>query len=239
MATERQIQANRRNAALSTGPQSPQGKAISAANALTHGFSARNAVLPSESSEDYQALLDQFEDEFQPQSALEQSLLRQLADSDWRLRRAACFESAVLLQRVERARRFTDKYPDELPDDPALSEICLLGYALIDDADGSDPLSKLSRHEARLTRRYFKALAQLLKARRAHQTSRAQPPRPTAAPAPSAPALSDAATLSAAPTQATASNPAHPNEPAPAANAASQPQPPTAQSPRRAKKYKN
>jgi hypothetical protein len=46
MATERQIQANRRNAALSTGPQSPQGKAIAAANALTHGFCARNAVLP-------------------------------------------------------------------------------------------------------------------------------------------------------------------------------------------------
>jgi hypothetical protein len=235
MATERQIQANRRNAALSTGPQSPQGKAISAANAVTHGFSARNAVLPSESSEDYQALLDQFENEFQPQSALEQSLLRQLADSDWRLRRAACFEAAVLLQRIERSRRFTDKYPDELPDDPALSEICLLGYALINDADGSDPLSKLSRHEARLSRRYFKALAQLLKARRACQTSRAQP-RPTAAPAPSAPAPSVAATPSAAPTQATASNAANPNEPAPAANAASQPS--TAESPRRAKNTK-
>jgi hypothetical protein len=58
MANERQIQANRRNAALSSGPQSPQGKAISAANAVTHGFCARNAVLPSESSEDYQALLE-------------------------------------------------------------------------------------------------------------------------------------------------------------------------------------
>ena len=134
------------------------------------------------------------------------------------------------------SRRFTDKYPDELPDDPALSEICLLGYALINDADGSDPLSKLSRHEARLTRRYFKALAQLLKARRACQTSRAQP-RPTAAPAPSAPAPSAAAPPSAAPTQATASNPANPNEPAPAANAASQPS--TAESPRRAKNTKN
>jgi hypothetical protein len=69
MATQRQIRANRRNAALSTGPKTPQGKAISAANAITHGFCARNAVLPSESSEDYQALLDQFENEFQPPTA--------------------------------------------------------------------------------------------------------------------------------------------------------------------------
>ncbi len=256
MATERQIQANRRNAALSTGPQSPEGKAISAANAVTHGFSARNAVLPSESSEDYQALLDQFENEFQPQSALEQSLLRQLADSDWRLRRAARFESAVLLQRIERSRRFTDKYPDELPDDPALSEICLLGYALINDADASDPLSKLSRHEARLSRHYFKALAQLLKARRAGPTRRPKP-RPTASPAQSgsaqsgpaqpAPAQSvavipsaatpSAATPSETPTKASASNAAHPNKPARAANAASQLS--TAKSPRRPKNTKN
>jgi len=163
MSSQRQLQANRRNAQQSTGPQTPEGKAVCAANALTHGFSALSAVLPSESSKEFQTLLAKLQDEFQPETTLEQSLVRHLADADWRLRRVASFESALLLQRLEKARRDCAEYPDELPDDPALTEICLLGQALIDDADGSDPLSKLSRYEARLTRRYFKALAQLRK----------------------------------------------------------------------------
>jgi hypothetical protein len=39
MATEKQIAANRRNAARSTGPRTPKGKARSRMNALRHGLS--------------------------------------------------------------------------------------------------------------------------------------------------------------------------------------------------------
>ena len=40
MATEKQIQANRRNAALSTGPKTDEGKAQSRANAITHSLTS-------------------------------------------------------------------------------------------------------------------------------------------------------------------------------------------------------
>ncbi|MFC1737810.1 hypothetical protein ACFL1G_02025 [Planctomycetota bacterium] len=49
MSTEAQILANRRNAQKSTGPRTPRGKAIVSQNAITHGLSARQAVISSES----------------------------------------------------------------------------------------------------------------------------------------------------------------------------------------------
>ena len=41
MITEAQIVANRRNSMKSTGPQTPEGKATVAKNALKHGLYAR------------------------------------------------------------------------------------------------------------------------------------------------------------------------------------------------------
>src|SRR4051812_42325093 len=44
--SERQREANRQNAAKSTGPKTEEGKAASSANALQHGVFAYTSVLP-------------------------------------------------------------------------------------------------------------------------------------------------------------------------------------------------
>lgn len=48
MASERQIAANRLNAGRSTGPRTPEGKAVVSQNAVTHGLTSYGGLLPGE-----------------------------------------------------------------------------------------------------------------------------------------------------------------------------------------------
>src|SRR4051794_28705620 len=48
MASQKQIDANRRNAQLSTGPKTFEGKSISRRNSLLHGLSGAGTILPED-----------------------------------------------------------------------------------------------------------------------------------------------------------------------------------------------
>jgi len=163
--TQKQLRANRRNARRSTGPSSAEGKTEASQNALTHGLSARDAVIAGENPKKYRAFLRDLENEFQPATASEFDLLRTLADAAWRLRRAMKLETSLLALRFERARRQRDipAHQHVSVEEPLHQQ--LLGSSLIQDAHDADTLSKLSRYEMRLTRRYFQALTQLTAAR--------------------------------------------------------------------------
>src|SRR5437870_3847950 len=72
MATLKQVEANRHNALLSTGPKTPEGKAAVRLNALRHGLRAHAVVLPGENPEAFQQLCYDLEAEWQPQTRTEQ-----------------------------------------------------------------------------------------------------------------------------------------------------------------------
>ena len=95
MSTTAQIDANRRNATLSTGPVTPEGKAASASNACRSGlFATHLNVRPAEASE-YEALRDGILLQLQPAGALEDSLALHLINAHWRLRRCDRAEAAI------------------------------------------------------------------------------------------------------------------------------------------------
>jgi hypothetical protein len=87
MATQKQIQANRCNAQLSTGPRTEQGKAIARMNALKTGIDARNEVASGEDPAALAALAAEYGHEFQPIGLVERLLVDILIKDDWFLRR--------------------------------------------------------------------------------------------------------------------------------------------------------
>jgi hypothetical protein len=87
MPSQKQIDANRRNALKSTGPKSDEGKAAVRMNALRHGLTAEQAVLPHENEDDYEKLRDGMLESYEPQDSAEQAIVEELVNAYWRLLR--------------------------------------------------------------------------------------------------------------------------------------------------------
>ncbi len=96
------IEANRRNAKRSTGPRTERGKSIARFNAVTLGLFARHVAIPIcdgyEPEKEFQTLLDELHQEFQPVGIYEEWLVVKIAECMWRLRRATRCESGSVRQ---------------------------------------------------------------------------------------------------------------------------------------------
>jgi len=113
-ASEARIQANRANAARSTGPKTAEGKARSRANALKHGMAGSGVVLPEEDRARWEERADSWAEELGAVDKLGRFLAGRAALASVRLDRCVRAETAVLEERrrialdrwgVERERR--------------------------------------------------------------------------------------------------------------------------------------
>jgi hypothetical protein len=93
MSSERQVEANRQNAQRSTGPHTAGGKARVALNALKHGLTGKQVVLPNEDPEDFDAFRDGLLSALEPHDEFEGTLAERIVIDAWRLRRATLLES--------------------------------------------------------------------------------------------------------------------------------------------------
>ena len=93
-----QLDANRANALLSTGPKTAEGKLTSSRNAQSHGLTTRHALLPGEDLEEYQSHHRAYLERYQPQDPVDQDAVVELADIKWRLRRVPSFEAELLVR---------------------------------------------------------------------------------------------------------------------------------------------
>ncbi len=154
MATQSQIDANRRNAQKSTGPTTPEGRAAVRHNALKHGLTAEVFIPSTEEQPEFDRLCDAFETEYQPNGPTEESLLENLVAAKWRLGRSRKAETGFFMKRSLDLEHESQDYR-ELPANGRLALIVDL------DSAGPDTLAKISRYEARLERSFYKALSEL------------------------------------------------------------------------------
>jgi hypothetical protein len=157
MATVAQIEANRQNAQLSTGPRTEEGKAGVARNARTHGlFSATFSVAPTE-REEFSHFLAVHRHQLQPEGIIEETTFTLLVQAAWKLE---------IIRRIEAAD---------------------LEKAPLDDEETEKKLDRLSRYATRLERSYYRALNELRKLQTQRSLlaagSSVEPPPPLAAPA--------------------------------------------------------
>jgi hypothetical protein len=156
MSTEKQIAANHRNAQSSTGPRTPEGKARSSLNAVKHGLTAAQILIPSESADDFESHAASFRDRFAPVDSVESFLVDQMIVAAWRLRRTRFLESKIYAQRAFEVDRHQKEREEELTD---AADHIVTGYRR--ECSGTNSLENISRQETRIERAFYRALYEL------------------------------------------------------------------------------
>lgn len=93
MLTEKQLEANRRNAQRSTGPRTPEGKARSSRNNFRHGLTGQIILMPDDEREAHDAYCQELIDSLRPETPMERDLARSIAEDSWRLTRIFALET--------------------------------------------------------------------------------------------------------------------------------------------------
>jgi hypothetical protein len=145
-------EASRKNGARSRGPNTPEGKARSAQNALKHGLRAeKHVVLPEEDAAEFAGLEAALVEELAPVGALQTVLARRVAVAAWRLARADRIESELFAERSWGA-----------GSNP--------GLAMIRDGNGTRSFETLLRYRGAAMAEFWRAL-RTLKALQAEQAA--------------------------------------------------------------------
>ena len=184
MATKAQINANRpaaptrvrrrggwQNAQKSTGPQTAEGKAVAAKNAVKHGLFACEDVITGEDPADYDDLHDAIIAELAPAGVLETILAERVVSLTWRLQRSVHMQTQALEVKLARdepsplQKQLTAMLPAHLrkvQDDPrGAGPDLILGRVVIKDYADARILERLSMYEKRIEGSLFRTIKEL------------------------------------------------------------------------------
>lgn len=148
MSSLRKILSSRANGALSHGPITPLGKQHSSQNALRHGLLAGCVLLKTEPPENFQDLVDQHVERFQPADGVEQCMIEEMAAACWRMRRAWSIETRII--------------DNQVSPHPVADELDRMCTSFTGPEGGPPSLALLHRYETRLHLMYQRAMRNIL-----------------------------------------------------------------------------
>jgi hypothetical protein len=151
--TQAQLDANRANAQLSTGPCTDAGKARSSRNAISHGLRSGDVVLAHENADAFNTTLDCYKERFAGNDLDLTHLVEQLVAAQWRLAR---------VQRLQRLYLDTEilGIPENNTNEPTPDQLILNHMK----DRGHDVLVTLHRYEIHFDRTSWRVRRELEKA---------------------------------------------------------------------------
>jgi hypothetical protein len=167
--SEARLNANRENAAQSTGPRTPEAKSRTRLNGLRHGLTGQTALLPEEDRAVYDRHHARFLAELRPAGLIETQLAHHIADDHWRLNRIQAIENNIFALGIEA--RAGDFHEDP-ESDAALAQADTY-------LERSRELNLLTLYESRINRSLrnrTKELAELQRERKAAEREAPQTP---------------------------------------------------------------
>src|SRR6266446_3726265 len=97
MPTKLKSETARINGAKSRGPTSPDGLEKSSRNSLRHGLTARNTILLAcESQDEFDRMLADYMTTYQPVTAEDTDLVKEMVAARWRIQRFWTIETALV-----------------------------------------------------------------------------------------------------------------------------------------------
>jgi hypothetical protein len=157
--SQKKIEANRRNAARSTGPRTPEGKAVASRNATTHGLTARSPVVLDESPEEFEAFAQSLRDDLKPRGAMQTILVERIIHLSWKLERVPAAEAEAIRKREE---EMPTKQWDERGERVPATASQVMSW----DVSRGGALPRLQAYESRIERSLHANLRELAKLKR-------------------------------------------------------------------------
>jgi hypothetical protein len=173
MPSERQRNANRRNAAKG-GPKTDEGRAAVRFNAVKHGCTAVTLVLPGEDVEAVKQLREDLFQEYQPATPTEHLLLEEFVRCSWRLLRMRRVEAQMWTGHIIGLRLRKNLGRDVNQDDADRAIAATLA-----ETPASEMVNYF-RYERMSTRDFYRALEKLEATQRARHRAESLPAAQTA-----------------------------------------------------------
>jgi hypothetical protein len=152
MSSPAQLEANRANARLSTGPKTEAGKSRARLNGYRHGLTGQVCIFTPQDQAAFESHCSGIREALAPSGALELDLAQSIAEDRWRLKRARALECGIFALGQAGETDETSVNHPEITDALAQARTWL--------AEGKN-LQLLTLYEQRIHRSVEKSMAQL------------------------------------------------------------------------------